>query len=262
MSTFPNSKAYPWVLTGIFAAVHTVLSIIPAFPGVGGGALSLGMISGPLVGFLLGPIYGTLSVLIGSIIGLWANPTVPILGFFTVIPPTVGAFVAACVRAKKSILVPVVIAYGFLLFYIGPIGQFTFQFLWLHLVAILLALLMLIPKLRDSFDMTEATPVNYALLLISFWILSFVAVMADHAVGSGIGTSYLYYAGPTQASVLEFIFMTIVLPIYPIERIVMATILAFVLFTLDRALANSEFKLPLIGEVQETFQELPSDEIG
>ncbi len=262
MSNFPNSKAYPWVLTGIFAAVHTVLSIIPAFPGVGGGAISLGMISGPLVGYLLGPIYGTISVLIGSIIGLWANPTTPILGIFTVIPPTVGAFAAASVRAKKSILVPVLIAYGFLLFLIGPIGQFTFQFLWLHLVAILLALLMMIPKLRDSFDMPESTPINYAFLLISFWILSFVAVMADHAVGAGIGVSYFHYVLGFSASDLEFVFMTIVLPIYPIERIVMATILAFVLFALDRTLAKSDFKPPLIGEEQQSFQELPSDEIG
>ena len=263
LSGLPNSKAFPWVLTGIFAAIHTILSIIPAFPGVGGGALSLGMISGPLVGFLLGPIYVTTSVLIGSIVGLWANPTAPILGFFTVIPPTVGAFAAASIRAKKSITVPWIISYGILLFFIGPIGQVTFSFLWLSIVAALLALLMMIPKLRDSFDIsTDAKSINLVLLFVSMWILSFVAVMADHAIGSGIGVSYFHYALGWNAADLEFIFMTIVLVIYPIERVVMATILAVILFALDRALAASEFRPPLIRRETQTFQELPSESIA
>lgn len=220
------------------------------------------MISGPLVGFLLGPVYGTFSVLIGSIVGLWANPTAPILGFFTVIPPTVGAFAAASVRAKKSVTVSVIIAYGLLLFYIGPIGQVTFSFLWLSIVAALLALLMMVPKLRDSFDIgTDAKPFNYVLLFASLWILSFVSVMADHAIGSGIGVSYFYYALGWNATDLEFIFMNIVLFIYPIERLVMATILAIVLFALDRALAASDFRPPLIREETQAFQELPSESI-
>lgn len=263
MSGFPNSKAYPWVLTGIFAAFHTILSIIPAFPGVGGGALSLGMISGPLVGFLLGPIYGTLSVLIGSTVGLWANPTTPILGFFTVIPPTIGAFAAASIRAKKSITVPVIIVFSLLLFYLGPIGQVTIGFLWLSIVAAILALVMMVPKLRDAFDVdSNAKPTKYILLFIAIWILSFVAVMADHAIGSAIGVSYFHYALGWNATDLEFIFMNIVLFLYPLERVIMATILAVVLFGLDRALAKSEFKLPLIGEDTQVFQELPPESIA
>ncbi|MHA2423733.1 MAG: hypothetical protein ACXAEF_03040 [Candidatus Thorarchaeota archaeon] len=262
MSGLPNSQAYPWVLTGIFAALHTVLSIIPAFPGIGGGALSLGMISGPLVGYLLGPIYGTLSVLIGSTIGLWANPTAPILGFFTVIPPTVGAFAAASIRAKKSITVPVIIVYALLLFFIGPIGPVTLSFMWLSIVAAIFAIIMMIPILRDSFDVAEKTkPVDYIFLILSFWILSFVAVMADHAIGSAIGVSYFHFALGFNAADLEFIFMNLVLPIYPIERISMATILAFVLFALDRALASSDFRPPLVREEGQAFQELPPESI-
>ena len=151
ISGFPNSKAYPWALAGIFAAMHFVLNTIPAIPGVGGGAISLGAISGPLIGFLLGPIYGTLAVLIGSTVGLWVNPTAAILGPFAIIPPTVGAFVTASIRDKKAILAPVLILYGVLLFMVGPLREYTLTFMSLHLIAAGLALLMLIPNLRDSF---------------------------------------------------------------------------------------------------------------
>ncbi|MDF1537532.1 MAG: hypothetical protein P1Q69_01335 [Candidatus Thorarchaeota archaeon] len=218
------------------------------------------MISGPLVGFLLGPIYGTISVLIGSVVGLWANPTVPILGFFTVIPPTVGAFSAGAIRSKKAITVPVIMAYSLLLFFLGPIGQDTISFLWLSIVAAILALLMLVPKLRDAFDAeSNNAPSGYVLLFISIWILSFVSVMADHAIGSAIGVSYFHFALGWNAADLEFIFMNIVLFLYPFERLIMATGLAVVLFALEIALASTEFRLPLIGEETHTIQELPPE---
>jgi hypothetical protein len=263
MSAFGNSKAYPWALTGIFAAVHLVLSIIPAFPGVGGGAISLGMISGPLVGYLLGPVYGTSSVLIGSVIGLWANPTIPLLGPFTVIPPVLGAFVAGFIREKKPYFATVVIGFSAIVFYLGPLGPFTAAFLWLHFVAALLALILLIPRLSNSFDLgpKERSPVNLVFLFLSIWIMSFVAVMTDHAIGSAIGVAYFRNILGWAVADLEFIFMSIVLFIYPIERIVMSVILAIALFGFDRALVTTEFRLPLIREGVPAFEELPHDSI-
>ncbi|UCE09665.1 MAG: hypothetical protein JSW61_11915 [Candidatus Thorarchaeota archaeon] len=259
MSEFVNSKAYPWALTGIFAAVHLVLSIIPAFPGVGGGAITLGMISGPLVGYLLGPIFGTFSVLIGSVMGLWVNPTVPLLGPFTIIPPTFGAFVAGFIREKKPYVATIMIGYSIALFYLGPLGQFAVAYLWLHIVAALLALILVIPLLSDSFDFGpgEKSPANLALLFFSIWIMSFVAVMTDHAIGSAIGVSYFRYIAGWPAADVEFVFMSIVLFIYPIERLVMSIILAIALFGLDRALVATEFRLPLIREGIPMFEELP-----
>ena len=70
MSGFTKSVAYPWALTGIFGAFHLVLTFIPySVLGMGGGFLTWGMVSAPIVGFLLGPFYGTIAVLAGSLIG-------------------------------------------------------------------------------------------------------------------------------------------------------------------------------------------------
>lgn len=264
MSGFVNSKSYPWALTGIFAAFHLILSIIPAFPGVGGGAISLGMISGPLVGFLLGPIYGTISVLIGSILGIWLNPTVPLLGPFSVIPPTVGALVAASIRGKgkKPLLALAAMAGSFVLFLISPIGISAIGFLWLHSIATLSVLLFLIPKVSDSFDVKEGSLLNFGKLFVALWLLSFIAVMADHLIGSGIGIFYFVYVFEMPIADLEFIFMSIVLLVYPIERLVMCTILAVVLFGVHIGLARSEFRVPLIQEDSVGYLELSPDEVG
>ncbi len=262
MSSFPNSKAYPWALTGVFAAVHLVLSIIPAIPAVGGGAISLGAISGPLVGFLLGPIYGTLAVLIGTIIGLWANPTAAILGSFVIFPPTVGAFVAATIRAKKAIVVPVFTIYAALLFFLGPLGEYTLIYMQVHIIAAILALFMVLPPLRDSFDniVKDKSPKNIVLLIISYWILSFAALMADHAIGSAIGVPYFNTVLGWSVPDLKFIFIDLIIYVFPIERLLMSFLLAFTIFALDRALSKTQFRPPLISDRTSHIQELPSQQ--
>lgn len=248
MSGMPNSVSYRIALSGVFATFHLILSIIPAFPGIGGGAMSLGMISGPLVGFLLGPIYGTMSVLIGSVLGIWLNPTVPLLGPFTVIPPTIGAFVAASIRGKQPMSVILVMLVSFSIFLIGPISGIAFPFLWLHILAIILVLIFLIPKISDLFEVRENTPSNLGMLFVAIWILSFISVMADHLIGSSIGAFYFWLVFQMSVTDLEFIFMTAVILVYPIERLVMCTLLSIVLFGVDRSLASTEFRVPLIRD--------------
>lgn len=258
MSYYAKSGAYPWALTGIFAALHFVLNMIPALPSVGGGAISLGAISGPLVGFLLGPIYGTLAVFMGSLIGLWANPTTAILGPFAIVPPTVGAFVAASIRAKKPIVAPVIIAYSMLLFFLGPLGEYTLIFMTLHIISAALAFLMFVPQLGTAFDkITESrSPKNLLFLLIACWIMSFVSLMSDHAIGSAIGVSYFHAVLGWFVADLKFIFIDFIIYVFPLERFMMSLLLSFVIFAIDRALLNSEFRPPLVmvGDVE--LQEL------
>ena len=93
---FSRSVAYPWALTGIFGAFHLVLTFLPfTVLGMGGGFLTWGMISAAIVGFLLGPFYGTVAVLVGSFIGTGVFNLGGILGpIVPVLAPTVGAFAA------------------------------------------------------------------------------------------------------------------------------------------------------------------------
>jgi hypothetical protein len=102
--SFYQSKTYSWALTGIFSAIHFDITIIPFSLAIGvQGVISLGMISGPLVGFLLGPFYGTIAVLIGSILAMFANPLLAVLGPFTPIATASGALAAGLFRTGKPI---------------------------------------------------------------------------------------------------------------------------------------------------------------
>ena len=85
--------------------------------------------------------------------------------------------------------------------------------------------------------------------------------MADHLIGSGIGIFYFVYVFEMPIADLEFIFMSIVLLVYPIERLVMCTILAVVLFGVHIGLARSEFRVPLIQEDSVPYLELSPAEI-
>ncbi|MFW9800730.1 MAG: hypothetical protein ACFFD9_09855, partial [Candidatus Thorarchaeota archaeon] len=101
MSDFRRSGAYPWALTGIFAAVHLVITLIPYSLSVSGtGVISFGMISASIVGYLLGPFFGTVSVLIGSYLGIFINPEVALLGLTTPIATATGALAAGLLRVR------------------------------------------------------------------------------------------------------------------------------------------------------------------
>ncbi|MBE0526428.1 MAG: hypothetical protein IH631_05760, partial [Candidatus Thorarchaeota archaeon] len=85
MSGFSRSISYPWALTGIFGAVHFVITLIPFNIALGGGGeISFGLVSAPIIGFLLGPFFGVISVLIGSLLAIFINPGIAILGPLTV----------------------------------------------------------------------------------------------------------------------------------------------------------------------------------
>ncbi|MFW9843899.1 MAG: hypothetical protein ACFFEV_04935, partial [Candidatus Thorarchaeota archaeon] len=107
MSNYTSSKAYPWALTGIFAAVHLVITLIPFSLSVGGGGeISYGLVSAPIIGFLLGPFFGVLAVVIGSLIAMSINPLIAILGPLTVLATAAGAYAAGAMRTRIRVSIP------------------------------------------------------------------------------------------------------------------------------------------------------------
>ncbi|MCK5389139.1 MAG: hypothetical protein KAJ36_01530, partial [Candidatus Thorarchaeota archaeon] len=144
---FTRSSAYPWALTGIFGAFHLVLTFIPfAVLGMGGGFLTWGMISAVLVGFLLGPFYGTLAVLMGSFIGTGVFNLGGILGpIVPVLAPAAGAFAAGALRTgriKELFVLFLIATVGFI---VGPIGIPAFLFIWMHLITLGIIAILLVP---------------------------------------------------------------------------------------------------------------------
>ncbi len=266
MASFTRSVAYPWALTGVFGAIHLVVTIIPYSMAIGGGGvISCGLVSGAIIGFLLGPFFGTIAVLIGSFAGGFVNPSIAIFGLLTPLAPATGAFVAGSFRVRGSRMKPVALVLfvyilGLCLFILSPIGSLALGFLWLHIIAALLVLLFLVPglgrQLSEALNL-ESVP-EQPLSFFAIWLVSFIAVMADHLVGSTIA-AYIFSAG-LGPEALALLFMAIAF-VYPWERLLASVITAAVLFVTSVSLAKTYFDLPTLPGIHSAPLELPPEEL-
>jgi len=266
MTSFTRSVAYPWALTGVFGAIHLVVTIIPYSMAIGGGGvISFGLVSGAIIGFLLGPFFGTIAVLIGSLAGGFVNPSIALFGLLTPLAPATGAFVAGSFRVRGSRVKPValvLIVYILALscFILGPIGSLAPGFLWLHIIAGLLVLLFLVPgaghRLSDALHLEPDS--EQSLSFFAIWLVSFIAVMADHLVGSTIAT-YVFSAG-MDPEALALLFMGVAF-VYPWERLAASFITAAVLFGTNISLAKTYFNLPTLPGIPSAPLEIPPEEL-
>jgi hypothetical protein len=243
-----------------------VVTIIPYSMAIGGGGvISFGLVSGAIIGFLLGPFFGTIAVLIGSLAGGFVNPSIALFGLLTPLAPATGAFVAGSFRVRgpriKSVA-PVLVVYilALCLFILGPIGSYAPGFLWLHLIACLLVLLFIVPgvgrQLSEALNI-ESIP-EQPLSRFAIWLVSFIAVMADHLVGSTIAT-YVFSAG-MDPEALALLFMGVAF-IYPWERLFASVITAAVLYAASTSLAKTYFDLPIMPGIPSAPLEIPPEEL-
>jgi len=264
MSEFRRSVAYPWALTGIFAAFHFVTSMLPySFLGTGGGFLSCGMISAPIVGFLLGPFFGTISILIGSILNVIVFNPGEILGpVVLTLAPASGALAAGLLRANKPVGVIAIYLIGLFVFLIGPVGLLAYPYLWFHTISLLLVFLFIVPKTRrfllKGLDFNEEG--SPALTVFSVWLMSFIALITDNLIGGAIGTYYFVYILLFDPIGLASVYMGIAL-VYPVERIIASVIVAGVALAVGYVLAKSYFDLPVLPTKEMTIEELSDEEI-
>ncbi len=261
MSGFTRSIAYPWALTGIFGAVHLVITLIPFSLSIGGGGeISFGLVSAPIFGFLLGPFFGVIAVIIGSFIAMFINPLIAVLGPLTVLATASGAFAAGVMRTKIRISVPVVFILAMIVYLLSPVGNAVPAFIWFHIIALILSLLFIIPGISSKM----LNPLNLNLdverwkTFVSIWMFSLVAVTLDQAVGSAIGGWYLppLWGLPSIVGYFQAFIV-----IYAFERIVGSIIVALVIYGLVLALSNTDYGLPLsrIGNIE--LLELTEEEI-
>ncbi len=297
-----DSPSYRIALTSMFAALHFTLTMIPAVPAAGtGGIISLGMVSAAVSGFLLGPIVGTISVLIGSYVAMFANAELMVLGLFTPIATAAGALAAGFIRIRKPIGVLVIYLMAVVLYILSPIGILGIGFLWFHLFGLVLALIIAVPMISTKFlDYLNfksgkiifrklENPNKFLLLvptlllisgfglfylpdfhllaiilfgggvlvliilgmllsnlfaesLFAFWILAFLAVMVDQALGSAIGVYYLFYTFGLDVNTI-WGWWSAVMFLYPIERTVASIFTTGLLVAISRTILNV-FPLP------------------
>ena len=255
MSSFIRSNAYPWALTGIFAALHLVITLIPFSLSVSGsGIISFGMVSASMVGFLLGPFFGTIAVLIGSFLAIFINPEIAMLGFATPIATAAGAFAAGLIRIKKSFLIPIFYIISILLYLISPIGPNVPELIWFHLIALILSLLFVLPKIKDK--IAEEIEFGGSMTSRALFTMVIVAVTLDQLVGSTIGAYYLVYIAGFDVTLVTTWYQGATL-IYPVERIIGALIIVFVLRALVESLSSGYFQLPATPFSSTSTSEMP-----
>jgi len=264
MSGFTKSVAYPWALTGIFGAFHLVLTFIPfSVLGMGGGFLTWGMISAALVGFLLGPFYGTIAVLAGSIIGTGLFNLGGILGpIVPILAPTAGAFAAGALRTGRVRELFVVFLIATLAYVIGPIGIPAFLFIWLHLITLAIITILLVPKLMNKLKDAVTFDKGRNLKLMPFAILlfSFIALLTDHIVGNTVTVYFFHYFGAMDVPTLVGFWLPITF-VYPVERLLATVILAVIVITASEAIVQAGLELPVSPWESKEQLELSPDEV-
>lgn len=210
----------------VFAAFHTVLSSLPYTITIGvSGSITLGIISATLVGILLGPITGGLAVLIGSVIGMFINPAGAIFGALSFLPATLGALSAGFTITKRGYISAAMILASILLFYSHPFGREAMVYPFLHITAVIVALVF---STRLAVWSTELS--NIKKLSVGVPIAAFVGTLTDHIFGSGLAIWIFDLPAAVWNSIIF---------IYPIERIIAVIITSAIALPLYYSLRKS-----------------------
>ena len=210
-------------LLTIFTALYIVLRFIPfsIIIGPSGGFLSLSDFLAPVIGIILGPYIGGLSVIIGNLgaIGLGR----PMIFFGLDFLPDLMAVLATgfLLQQKRSRLAIVVGLNAVLLaiFLLNPLTTvlvFSVPFAWLHIVAFIVLLTPL--SLMAAKWQTTLDPKKIAAGLV---VLVFIAVMMQHLTGNilyEVVLNQLTGSVPTDAYSPMW---SAVFFVYPIERTIL-----------------------------------------
>jgi hypothetical protein len=234
----PNFHVLPKLSTrslsaiGVFAALQAVVSVIPFSIAIGvSGSITLGVVTAPLFGLLLGFGAGTIAVLVGSIVGLFINPSGAIFGFLTAIPPALAAFGTGSVREGRGYLPAIIILLSVIAFYAHPFGRESLFYPWLHIIALILALS---PASKLASTYVNSTMLRKTALGVAF--AASVGTLTDQAFGSALGIWYF----SLPASVWN-----IIMYIYPIERTVTVAIVTVIGVPVYRRLKMSGIRISL-----------------
>lgn len=219
-----NRKSLP--LIAVFAALQAIVAVIPFSMTIGvSGAITLGVVTAPLFGLLLGPPAGFVAVAIGSLVGLFLNPSGAIFGPLTILPPALAALGTGSVKINRGYIPAGVILISVAAFYLNPIARESLFYPWLHIIALILAFSPL-SKLAASF--ISASEFRKNTLGVAFAAL--VGTLTDHAFGSAMGI--WYYSLPAEV-------WNLIMYVYPVERIVAVILVVLIGVPVYRRLRTS-----------------------
>jgi len=211
-------------LTSSFAVIYATLKIIPTFPvvGVPGASFSSSDILVPLYGIILGPIFGSASIILGTFLAVVLGKPLIFLGL-DFLPATFGAVsVGLLVRGKRTAVV-VIFAAVLAVFLIHPLSLVLVSlpfgavpFNWMHIAVLALLLTPLAGKAPEWVSSKSVSQVARGL-----GILAIAGTMIQHVVGGVVFETVLgYIIGRYTQQQFVGIWTTIFF-VYPFERIIL-----------------------------------------
>ena len=219
-----TNKTRLLALTSSFAVIYATLRIIPTFPvvGVPGASFSSSDILVPLYGIILGPIFGSASIILGTFLAVVLGKPLIFLGL-DFLPATFGAVsVGLLARGRRTVVVVIFVAV-LAVFLIHPLSLVSVSlpfgvvpFNWMHAAVLMLLLTPLASKAPEWIASGSVSQLARGL-----GILAIAGTMIQHLVGGVVFETVLgFIIGRYTQQQFVGIWTTIFF-VYPIERIVL-----------------------------------------
>jgi uncharacterized membrane protein len=260
-------------LMAVFAALIVITTRLPGIPilggpAQGGGSIELSIILYPIIGIILGPMMGFVTVLLGNLIA-WIIPTSTIFGLLLIPAGAIAAFVSGSLtqrshqvnwRAAISVLAVLNACW-----YLTPVGWEAPFYPVLHIAALALSIIFrnTIPEYIHSNSRRDN--------LLGSAFCCYAAIMADHMFGNLVWISSIGLVIPLKAvrdaiKAMGIIWLKLgvyvptisigdifmlVLPISAVERLIYTTVATFLGVSLIRSIGwerLSTFETPLFKE--------------
>lgn len=229
-------------LMAVFAALYYGASLIsPFIPAVGVPEITIKLeaLLASIFGLLMGPYLGFLTALLGALVTWILPPSGGIsYGLPFLLSPPINALVVGFIFYKKWKNSFMVLASLILVFWFLPPSQPLSEFWYVSLATTwdkIIALALIFPVTRlAKFNSSKLQPLFY-------FLLAFIGNQADNMWGADIFAVPIVYEGIFGINSIETVrFLFVVSPfIYPVIRIIQATIAMVIVIPLIKALESS-----------------------
>jgi hypothetical protein len=219
----------------VFAAVYTVLGLIPVSAYVGiGSFLTFREILSPLAGMLFGPMIGGYSMVLGGFVDFALGKPVS-FDFLDFVPDLAAAVTAGfCFTGRRgaAVALPVLLMAIYTLDPLSnsliSVGGFEVPFLWMHLLSVLVLASALLIEGRGRLG-----------LLSPYFIAStvFAATMCGHVAGSVLYENILVRVNHSLSAEAVRSAWTLIFYLYPAERTLFTVLGTVVSIPVLRSLA-------------------------
>lgn len=226
-------------LTICFASLYVILSLLPLsqLMGLFGKAITVATIIAPIIGIILGPYLGAISTILGGTICLFVSP------YFS--PPSLAAgciasfFAGSLRRGMQKFCALVYISLMFVFAFYPSVGPFWLypQLTWFQTAGFLILISPLQSKAVKGFNSGGNSK-----LLFAFFTTSLTSTLASQIAGSLV---FEVIGWPTLIPDIQLwrLYWQSLTLLYPIERIIIASIAALIGAALYRALKSANLTI-------------------